>query len=180
MSGAARAPPDGVVGVSHLHGSSFLEKGIRVTHQASLQEHACPGATTNAIAGLRVLYAEDHPSMRRAVGRLLRSAGALVTLAEDGQDATERALDQSFDMVLMDLRMPRMSGFDAARALRAADCGVVLVAVTADAMLAVRARALAAGFDAVLSKPFELGDLNATIVEVGGGRITLPSSTRSA
>jgi two-component system capsular synthesis sensor histidine kinase RcsC len=59
----------------------------------------------------------------------------------------------------MDLRMPRMNGFEAARALRAAGCRVALVAVTADASPAVRANGLAAGFDAVLQKPFELSDL---------------------
>jgi CheY-like chemotaxis protein len=118
------------------------------------------------IDGLRVLYAEDHPGMQRAVGRLLRAAGASVTIADDGLDATERALVQSFDLILMDLRMPRMSGFEAARALRAAGCHVAFVAVTADAMPNVRANALTAGFDAVLAKPFELSDLLATIAQL--------------
>ena len=158
----------------------LIKKGIRVTDEASLHEHAWPATDTSAIAGLRVLYAEDHPAMQRAVARLLRTAGALVTLADDGQDATERALVQGFDLILMDLRMPRMSGFEAARALRAADCRVVFIAVTADALTGVRASALAAGFDAVLSKPFELSDLNAAIVEVGERRGALPSTSRSA
>jgi CheY-like chemotaxis protein len=114
---------------------------------------------TDVIEGLRVLYAEDHPAMQRAVGRLLTAAGASVTIANDGLEATEAALATSFDLILMDLRMPRMNGFEAARALRAAGCRVALVAVTADASPAVRANGLAAGFDAVLQKPFELSDL---------------------
>src|SRR5438270_6731190 len=100
------------------------------------------------VEGLRVLYAEDHPEMQKAVGRLLRVAGASVTIVQDGLEATDRALAEPFDLVLMDLRMPRMDGFDAARALRAADCRVPLVAITADANAVVRANALAAGFDA--------------------------------
>jgi CheY-like chemotaxis protein len=86
-------------------------------------------------------------------------AGASVTIAHDGLEATDRALAENFDLILMDLRMPRMDGFDAARALRAADCHVTLIAVTADATPVIRANALAAGFDAVFPKPFELSDL---------------------
>jgi len=118
---------------------------------------------TEGIEGLRVLYAEDHPEMQRAVGRLLSVAGASVTIAHDGLEASDRALAETFDLILMDLRMPRMDGFDAARALRAADCRVALVAVTADATPVVRANALAAGFDAVVPKPFDLSDLIAAI-----------------
>ena len=117
------------------------------------------GGGTDGIEGLRVLYAEDHPGMQRAVGRLLKVCGASVAIAHDGQEATERALSENFDLILMDLRMPRMDGFDAARALRAGGCPVPLVAVTADATPEVRAHAIAAGFDAVLAKPFDIGDL---------------------
>ena len=117
------------------------------------------GGGTDGIEGLRVLYAEDHPSMQRAVSRLLRESGASVAIAHDGLEATERALAETFDLVLMDLRMPCLDGFEAARALRAGVCRVLLVAVSADATPAVRANALAAGFDAVLPKPFGLGDL---------------------
>jgi CheY-like chemotaxis protein len=59
----------------------------------------------------------------------------------------------------MDVRMPGMDGCEAARALRAGGCRVPLIAVTVDVTPAVRANALAAGFDAVLSKPFDIGDL---------------------
>ena len=73
------------------------------------------------------------------------------------------ALAETFDLVLMDLRMPNMDGFEAARALRAGGCRAWFVAVTADATPGVRAAALAAGFDAVLSKPFDLSDLTRAI-----------------
>jgi len=97
--------------------------------------------------------------MQRAVARLLSVAGATVTIARDGLEATDKALAESFDLVLMDLRMPRMDGFAAARALRAAGLAVAIIAVTADATLVVQANAVAAGFDAVISKPFELVDI---------------------
>ena len=111
------------------------------------------------IEGLRVLYAEDHADMRRAVVRLLQVSGASVATARDGVEATETALAETFDLVVMDLRMPRMDGFEAARALRAGGCRVPLVAVSADARPELRAEVLAAGFDAFLPKPFGLDDV---------------------
>jgi CheY-like chemotaxis protein len=113
----------------------------------------------DGIEGLRVLYAEDHPEMQRAVARLLRVAGATVTVAQDGREATDKTLAGTFDLVLMDLRMPRMDGFDAARALRAAGCRLALIAVSADATPPVQVNALAAGFDVLLSKPFDISDI---------------------
>ena len=130
-----------------------------MTDQTRLGNCSPTGGGTDGIEGLRVLYAEDHPAMQQAVGRLLQVSGASVANAYDGLEATERALAETFDLVLMDLRMPRMDGFEAARALRTGGCRVPLVAVTADATPAVRANAVAAGFDAVLPKPFGLGDL---------------------
>lgn len=129
------------------------------------------GGGTDGVAGLRILYAEDHPAMRQAVGRLLGSAGASVASARDGLEATEKALAETFDLVMMDLRMPRMGGVEAVRALRAGGCHVPLVAVTADATPAVRAHLLAAGFDAVLAKPFGLGDLIHVLQVVHEGRL---------
>ena len=117
------------------------------------------GGGRDGIEGLRVLYAEDHPEMRRALVRLLQVSGASVTSAEDGSEATEKALAETFDVVVMDVRMPRMDGFAAARAMRAGGCRAPLVAVSADASSEVLANALAAGFDAVLPKPFGLAEL---------------------
>jgi CheY-like chemotaxis protein len=130
-----------------------------VTDQ-TCSDHGSPAdGATGGLAGLRVLYAEDHPAMRRAVGRLLREAGALVVSASDGLEATERALAETFDLVMMDLRMPVMDGFEATRALRQRGCHVPIVAVSADATPALQAHALTAGFNAVLAKPFGLQDL---------------------
>ena len=117
------------------------------------------GGGTGGIDGLRVLYADDDAAMQRAVVRLLQVSGATVASALDGLEATERALAVTFDLIVMDLRMPRMDGFEAARALRARGCGVPLVAVSADDTPEIQANAIEAGFDAVLPKPFGLNDL---------------------
>ncbi|HKW09229.1 MAG TPA: response regulator [Gemmatimonadaceae bacterium] len=130
-----------------------------MANQAPLGNGPPTGGDTDGFKGLRVLYVEDHPDMQRAVDRLLKVAGASVAIARDGLEATVMALSETFDLVLMDLRMPHMDGFEAARALIAADCRAALVAVTADASPAVRANAHVAGFAAVLQKPFDLCDI---------------------
>jgi len=145
------------------------------------------GGGTDGLMGLRVLYAEDHHGMRRAVVRLLQISGASVASADDGLEATERGLAETFDLVMLDLRMPRMDGFKAARALRAGGCRALLVAVSADAT-AARANALAAGFDVVLAKPFGIDDLIQALrlvrkgqpaqTDVVGGAARLDSSDR--
>lgn len=132
---------------------------------------------TDGIEGLRVLYAEDDPGMRRAVGRLLKVSGASVAIAQDGLEATERALAETFDLVLMDLRMPRMDGFEAARVLRGVDRRVPIIGVTADTTPGAQANAIAAGFDVVLPKPFDLSELISAIQLV---RERLPAQTRVA
>ena len=116
-----------------------------------------------ALSGLRVLLADDHASVRLAIGRLLRLEGASVTLASDGCEVAEAALAAEFDLILMDLRMPRMTGIDATATLRARGCRVPVVAITADLTAEDRAAALAAGCTAVLGKPFGLADLVALL-----------------
>jgi signal transduction histidine kinase/ActR/RegA family two-component response regulator len=115
------------------------------------------------LKGVRILLAEDHPDMQRAVRRLLEQAGASVDSARDGREAVTRVLSDSFDVVLMDLRMPHVDGLQATRTLRDAGCDVPIVALTADPATLRRAEALEAGCDDCLSKPFMLSDLVAAI-----------------
>jgi CheY-like chemotaxis protein len=112
---------------------------------------------------LRILLADDHPAVQMAVGRLLKLDGASVTIARDGQEAVEKALAETFDLLLMDLRMPRRSGIEATATLRAQGCRVPIVVFTADFSAEDRAAAIAAGSDAVLGKPFGLADLHDAI-----------------
>jgi CheY-like chemotaxis protein len=129
----------------------------------------------DGIEGLRVLYAEDDPGMRRAVGRLLKVSGASVAIAEDGREATDRALAETFDLVLMDLRMPRMDGFEAARVLRAVGYRVPIIGVTADTTPGALTNAIAAGVDVVLAKPFDLSELLSAIQLVRERRLAQTS-----
>jgi CheY-like chemotaxis protein len=137
-----------------------------VTDRARPGNGSQTGGGIDGIEDLRILYADDDPGMLRAVARLLKVSGASVAVARDGLEATERALAETFDLVLLDLRMPRMDGVGAARALRAANWRVPLIGVTADTTASAAAAAIAAGFDAVLTKPFDLSDLTRAIQRV--------------
>lgn len=164
----------------HLGGSLVLLRsapGRGTTFRLTLKPLSAPGPaivrapvapapaapSDEAIAGVRVLLAEDHPDMQLAVARLLEQAGALVETARDGREAVSKTLSGNFDIVLMDLRMPIMDGLQATRQLRQEGCRVPIVAITADPATLRRAEAVDAGCDACLSKPFTLSDLMASI-----------------
>jgi CheY-like chemotaxis protein len=119
---------------------------------------------------LRILLAEDsHVNQRLAIG-LLTKRGHHVSVANDGREAIHLYESRRFDLVLMDVQMPEMDGFQATRAIRQHDrgCGryTPIIALTAHAMKGDRERCLEAGMDAYVSKPVRAGDLYATIEKV--------------
>jgi signal transduction histidine kinase len=116
-----------------------------------------------AIRGMHILLAEDHRDLHLAVRQFLERAGATVESAYDGRQAIEIATAVTFDVLLMDLRMPHMDGFAATRVLRAQGYARPIIALTADPTTIYHEEALEAGCDACLAKPFKLADLSAAI-----------------
>jgi CheY-like chemotaxis protein len=115
------------------------------------------------IEGLRILLAEDHRDLHIALRKFLEQAGATVQSAYDGREAVAIATLAPFDVVLMDLKMPHLDGFEATRALRKQGCAVPIIALTADLATVFREAAMDAGCDACLSKPFTLEALSGSI-----------------
>lgn len=101
----------------------------------------------------RVLVVDDHPVNREVARVMLEAFGCEVAEAIDGVEAVAAAGAEAFDLVLMDVRMPRMDGLEATRALRAGGLTTPIVAMTADAMPEDVARCLASGMDAHMAKP---------------------------
>jgi two-component system sensor histidine kinase/response regulator len=117
-------------------------------------------------AGRRILLVEDEPINREVAVYLLQEAGLVVQTAEDGLEALELARADRFDLVLMDMQMPRMDGLEATRALRALAGWqtVPIIAMTANAFEEDRRACEAAGMSAFLSKPVEARHLTAVVL----------------
>ena len=115
--------------------------------------------------GLHVLLAEDSLVNQRLAIALLSKRGHTVTVAKNGAEAIACFSGGDFDLVLMDVQMPEMDGFEATAAIRKLERGrsIPIIGVTAHAMKGDRERCLAAGMDAYVSKPLRPPDLFAAI-----------------
>jgi len=111
--------------------------------------------------GVQVLVADDNAINRKVAASILRGHGAEVRLAENGEEAVLMVESGSFDLVLMDCRMPVMDGFEATQAIRRLPQGMSLpiVAITASAMSEDRELCARAGMDDFLAKPYRQEDL---------------------
>jgi len=116
---------------------------------------------------LQILVAEDNLTNQKLVRLLLEQDGHQVTVVPNGRAAVTSSAAQKFDVILMDVQMPEMDGFEATAAIRQHErvtgAHIPIVAMTAHAMTGDRERCLAEGMDAYLSKPLRPEDLLATI-----------------
>lgn len=124
------------------------------------------------LAGLHLLLVEDNPVNQQVARELLSHDGASVEVASDGRAAIEavRKASPQFDCVLMDIQMPEMDGYAAARAIRG-ELGMAalpIIAMTANAMDSDRTDAFAAGMNDHVGKPFGLAHMIATILHHTG------------
>lgn len=107
----------------------------------------------------RVLLADDAGDIRELIAFTLRRCGAEVTAVDNGRQAVEAATRDTFDLVLMDIRMPELDGLSAAVELRRRGCRSTLIALTASTSDRQREQILTSGFDDFWSKPISLDDL---------------------
>jgi signal transduction histidine kinase/CheY-like chemotaxis protein/HPt (histidine-containing phosphotransfer) domain-containing protein len=124
---------------------------------------ATVSAGSHALPPLDVLLVEDGETNRKLIKLVLTRAGARVTTAENGALGVAAARQQRFDVILMDMQMPVLDGYSAARQLRDDGMDVPIIALTANAMTADREKCLAAGCTDYLSKPINADLLFAAI-----------------
>ncbi|HEX5110397.1 MAG TPA: response regulator [Vicinamibacterales bacterium] len=133
---------------------------------------------------LRVLVAEDNPTGQMLVGTLLKHQGHQVTIVSNGREAVERFAKEPFDLILMDVQMPEMGGFEATATIRSRErpsgAHTPIVAMTAHAMAGDRERCLAAGMDAYISKPLRPEELFSTIDVLVPPKVRKGRRTKSA
>jgi two-component system sensor histidine kinase/response regulator len=138
---------------------------------AAADRLAPPAAT--AAGPLRILVAEDNAVNRRLVIGLLEPLGHRLTLTVNGREALDALDRETFDLVLTDVQMPEMDGFELTAAIRqreqATGGHIPIVAMTAHALKGDRERCLAAGMDDYVSKPIRAADLLRAIAAVAPG-----------
>lgn len=127
------------------------------------------------LADVRVLLAEDSPDNQILLRRFLEADGAIVTSALNGQEALDLASDGLHDLILMDMQMPVLDGYEATRLLRARGCQAPIVALTANAMQGERETCISAGCNEYLSKPVKASALVMTIAKFTTELLPKPS-----
>ncbi|GAB6042453.1 hybrid sensor histidine kinase/response regulator [Endothiovibrio diazotrophicus] len=152
--------------------SALLDTALELLGHPNARLHA---AHTNAarddeaiqgILGAHVLLVEDNAINRQVAGEMLESLGLRVSLAHNGREAVEAVAGECFDLVLMDVQMPEMDGFEATRRIRGAGGrdDLPIIALTAHAMEGDRERCLTAGMNDHISKPIDPEPLFDTLV----------------
>jgi diguanylate cyclase (GGDEF)-like protein len=138
-----------------VHRSSLYDALSHLYQQNQVQlpplaEHFC---------SQKVLVVEDHPINQQVVQSQLEQMGLTVSLAENGAEGVEQIRNGQYELVLMDIQMPVMDGYEAARAIRTFNTEIPIIALTAAALVEDREKALQAGMNDHLGKPFSAQQL---------------------
>ena len=161
------------LGIAAVLGKPFTDASLRsaVARLLGGPAQTAPAQSSTPLAGalqgMRVLVVEDNVINQEVASFILTHAGATLEIAANGRAAVSMLGDDAhYDVVLMDLQMPVMNGFEATAAIRAAGLALPIVAMTANAMDEDRRRSLEAGMQAHLSKPIDVDALVVTLLQV--------------
>jgi DNA-binding response OmpR family regulator len=116
---------------------------------------------------MHLLLVEDERRLALAVRRVLEEEGHVVDVAFDGADGLAQASSETYDLLILDVMLPGVDGFEVARRLRAAGCLTPILMLTARDAVQDRVRGLDAGADDYLIKPFALAELLARVRALG-------------
>jgi two-component system, sensor histidine kinase RpfC len=154
---------------------------FNVLHSVTAGEEASDGVVrlqdyakrSGAAKGLQVLVADDNPTNREVLGRILERGGHVATLVSDGERALDALENSHFDIALIDRNMPRLSGVETVQAIRltaGARERLPVVVLSADVTPEAKRECLEAGADAFLAKPIEAARLLQELQRLCGGK----------
>jgi PAS domain S-box-containing protein len=127
--------------------------------------------STLKLSGIRILLAEDNKLNQKLGAFALKNNGAIVEFAEDGEAAVEMAQNHAYDIILMDLQMPRMNGYEATKQIRKnLMANTPIIACTAHSLVGEKAKCIEAGMNGYISKPYTESILVETIQKALDGR----------
>lgn len=148
------------VGSSFYFSLTFLKSATDVI---ALSNQSLSGATHNVLQGIKVLLVEDNPINVIVAQRFLLRWKMVCQVAENGRIAVEKVQTDAYDLILMDLQMPEMDGYQAAEAIRALPekkhNQIPIIALTASAVLEMRDRVHQSGMNDCINKPFNPDEL---------------------
>jgi len=180
------AGPDGAGSPEREHPAPPAGSGASTSAPAAAAAAGveAPAAFAPPLVALKVLLAEDNEVNQRIALAMLKRLGHRAVLAPNGQAAVDQTEREAFDVVLMDVQMPEMSGIDAATTIRRRERytgqALPIIALTAHAMEGDEERCLAAGMNAYLSKPLTLVDLKAALDTIVAQKTSRPADDRAA
>ena len=169
--------------------SESLQRLGVFSRQPSSEPRDAP-ASIDAARVRNILAAEDNLVNQRLLLRMLKKRGHSVVMVSNGREAVEALIREKFDLVLLDIQMPEMSGLEAAAAIRAreleenqrlgAAVHIPIIAVTANCMKGDRERCLAAGMDGYIAKPVHPEELFETVENLPIIQMSAPEITFDA
>jgi signal transduction histidine kinase/CheY-like chemotaxis protein len=146
-------------------GSTFMVELTfdKATSTTEVEEHTKKEADTHTITGLKVLLAEDNVVNQKVMIRFLERWNIEMEVVNNGEEALEALKESNFDVILMDLQMPKMDGYEASEQIRKLDDpykrNTPIIALTAAALKEVREKVYASGMNDFVTKPFNPVDL---------------------
>jgi signal transduction histidine kinase/DNA-binding response OmpR family regulator len=125
-----------------------------ITELEPVEEDVSSNAQESPCRRASILIVEDHPVNQQLFSLIIEKEGHRSVLCDDGLEALDAAEKEPFDIIFMDIQMPKMNGYEASRVLRQRGYTGPIIAITASALEDERDRCLAAGMDDILVKPF--------------------------